>query len=583
MSSKRPLDLVLVWHMHQPDYRDYATGEFTRPWVYLHAIKDYTDMAGLLERCPGVSAVINLAPVLLDQLEDYTDQFATGQLRDPLLKLLARDGERPLSAAERAVIFDQCFHANRDHMITAFPMYKSLHDLFVRLESQGQAALAYLSDQYLYDLLTWYHLTWLGETVRRASDTFPTLVAVGGGFTHAHRSELLRLIGSEVAGVIPRYRRLAEGGKVELSTTPHYHPLAPLLIDFRSALESLPDAPLPVAKEYPGGAVRVGMHIEGAMASHARRFGTRPAGLWPAEGAVSEAVLRQIAQRGFKWTASSESVLANTIRRREGRPYLRTIDLHRPYRLSGVPGELVCFFRDEHLSDLIGFQYATWRGEDAAAHLVGELEVIAASAPAGERPVVSIILDGENAWEAYPYNGFYFLSALYDQLESHSSIRTHTYQKYLEHRAGPPPPVRVGTEMETPSYAAVGALQGLVAGSWVYGNFATWIGSPDKNRAWDLLVAAKQAYDAAVSGGLLSPVEMEAARRQLADCEGSDWFWWFGDYNAIDAVASFDRLYRLKLSNLYTYLRLPVPAGLREPISRGKLHPEAGGSMRRSS
>jgi alpha-amylase/alpha-mannosidase (GH57 family) len=356
-----------------------------------------------------------------------------------------------------------------------------------------------------------------------------------------------------------------------------------LLIDFRSALEALPDAPLPVAREYPGGAERVGLHIADAIESHTRRFGARPAGMWPAEGAVSEAMLRQIAQRDFAWTASSESVLANSMRRREGRPYHRAADLHRPYRVAGVFEGLVCFFRDEHLSDLIGFQYATWRGEDAAAHLVGELEGIAAAAPAGERPVVSIILDGENAWESYPYNGFYFLSSLYDQLEAHPSIRTHTYKGYLELRAGPSPPARVGTEVVTPAYAAIGELHGLVAGSWVYGNFSTWIGSPDKNRAWDLLVAAKQGYDAAMSGGLLSPAEVEAARRQLSDCEGSDWFWWFGDYNAADAVAYFDRLYRLKLSNLYRILRLPAPADLEQPISRGKGHPEAGGSMRRAT
>jgi alpha-amylase/alpha-mannosidase (GH57 family) len=435
----------------------------------------------------------------------------------------------------------------------------------------------------MYDLLTWYHLSWLGETVRRESGTFSRLVAVAGGFTLAHRTELLRLIGREVADVIPRHRRLAALGKVELSTTPHCHPLSPLLIDFRSARDALPDAPLPVATAYPGGAERVALQIADAIESHTLRFGARPAGMWPAEGAVSEAMFRQIAQREFLWTASSESVLANTIRHREGRPYLRAADLHRPYRLAGAPGELVCFFRDEHLSDLIGFQYATWRGEDAAAHLVGELEVIAASAPVLERPVVSIILDGENAWESYPYNGFYFLSSLYDQLESHPLIRTHTYQSYLALRAGPPPPVRIGTEAAMPAYAAVGELRGLVAGSWVYGNLSTWIGSPDKNRAWDLLVAAKQGFDTAMSGDLLSSAEREAARRQLSDCEGSDWFWWFGDYNAVDAVAYFDRLYRLKLSNLYRLLRLQIPAELSQPISTGKGHAESGGTMRRAT
>ena len=262
---------------------------------------------------------------------------------------------------------------------------------------------------------------------------------------------------------------------------------------------------------------------------------------------------------------------------------LRSSDLHRPYRLSGAAEGITCFFRDELLSDLIGFQYATWRGEDAAAHLIGELEAIAAAAPALERPVVSIILDGENAWDTYPYNGFYFLSSLYDDLAAHPSIVTHTYQGYLRQRTSPPPDAKVESPAVTPSWAAIADLPGLVAGSWVYGNFATWIGSPDKNRAWDLLVAAKQAFDVAVTGGTLTSVEIAAAERQLADCEGSDWFWWFGDYNAAEAVAAFDELYRLNLSNLYRRLKLPPPASLRVPVSIGKANANAGGTMRKST
>ena len=575
MSETRPLDLVLVWHMHQPDYRNYATGQFMLPWVYLHAIKDYTDMAGHLERHPGMRAVVNFVPILLDQIEDYAEQFTSGRLRDPLLSLLARPDTQPLTSVERLLAMDRCFRANHHNMITPYPAYRKLHELFQQLEAQGEHALGYLSDQYVFDLLTWYHLSWLGETVRRESETFPRLTAIGAGFNHAHRMELFTLIGNRVSDVIPRYRRLAERGKVELSCSPHYHPLSPLLIDFQAARDTQPGVELPQAQAYPGGAERVGVHLCMALESHAQRFGSPPQGMWPSEGAISNPVLKQFAANGLHWTASSESVLANTLRADGGRAFVRNQDLYRPYQIMTDAGNICCFFRDERLSDLIGFQYSKWRGEDAAANFIQELEGIAAAAPATERPVVSVILDGENAWEYYPYNAFYFFSALYDRLESHPAIRTHGYQSYLLARKEHADAI--------PGFAPMASLPGMVAGSWVYGNLATWIGSPDKNRAWDLLVAAKVCFDRAVAEGRLPPERMAAARRQLADCEGSDWFWWFGDYNPAEAVTSFDHLYRMKISNLYRELQLEVPAELRATISHGSGDPESGGTMRRAT
>ena len=556
-------DLVLLWHMHQPDYRDQATGEFTEPWVYLHAIKDYADMAAHLERHTGVRAVVNLVPVLLDQIEDYADQFATGTLRDPLLRLLARDDSTPLTRAERELVLDQCFRANHEKMVGPYPAYRALHDLFTGLEPQGPAALGYLSDQYCYDVLTWYHLAWTGETVRRESALVKRLMAAAGGYSLDDRRAFFHLIGELVTGIIPRYARLAAAGRVELSTTPAYHPLAPLLFDFRAARDPHPALELPAGGAYPGGAKRVAAQLDAALESHARRFGAAPAGVWPAEGAVSAPLLELLAARGVRWTASSESVLANTLRR-AGRPVQDRWDsVYRAWRASD--GGPACFFRDERLSDLIGFEYAKWHSDDAAAHFVGEIEAIGARAPAGPAPLVPVVLDGENCWEYYPYNGFYFLDALYGLLEAHPSVSTRTF---AEAAGAPRPPPR--------------ALPRIVAGSWVHGDLATWIGSPEKNRAWDLLVAAKQAFDLAVGSGRLSDARAAAAGRQLAACEGSDWFWWMGDYNPAAEVATFDRLFRANLAHLYALLDLPAPEGLAQPISHGSGRPEVGGTMRRA-
>jgi alpha-amylase/alpha-mannosidase (GH57 family) len=576
MSKNRPLDLVLVWHMHQPDYRDQASGEFLLPWVYLHAIKDYTDMAWHLERHPGMRAVVNWVPVLLDQLEDYAEQFESGKLRDPLLRLLAREAAQALTGEERTLIAGRCLDPAALAMIQHYPPYKHLFELFGSFEARGHAALAYLSDQFFHDALIWYHLAWTGETVRRESELVTRLMAIGGHFTREHRSDLFRLIGELLRGVVGRYARLAKAGQIELSTTPHYHPLAPLLIDFRSARESEPKAPLPETSDYPGGRARVSAQLRSALDSHARRFGSAPIGLWPAEGSVSEGLLRVLSGTALGWVASGEQVLANSLRASGRGAEPRSNYLYRPYRLGAAP-DLTLFFRDDKLSDMIGFEYQKWHGSDAAASFVGELERIAAGAPQGERPLVSVILDGENAWEHYPYNAYYFLHELYQALEARASIRPTTYAAFLRERS-----IQGGDPAAVPS-AATHQLDRLVAGSWVYGSFSTWIGSKDKNRAWDLLCAAKQSFDLVGASGRLDPARRAAAERQLADCEGSDWFWWFGDYNPGPAVASFDRLYRAKLSNLYRLIDLPVPEALAEPISHGHGDPEGGGSMRRGS
>jgi alpha-amylase/alpha-mannosidase (GH57 family) len=562
-----PLDLVLLWHMHQPEYRDYATGEFRQPWVYLHAVKDYADMAAHLERHPGVRAVVNFVPVLVDQLEDYADQFATGRLRDPLLRALVHDPAAPLNAGEKALILDRCFHANHEKMVQPYPAYRGLHDLYASLERQGRAALDYLSDQYFHDLVTWYHLVWTGETVRRGSELVTRLMAAGMGFTFADRTALLALLGEVVRDVIPRYARLAAGGRVELSTSPHFHPLAPLMLDFQSAREARPELALPAAGGYAGGTGRVGFHIQSALETHARRFGVRAAGVWPSEGGVSEALLRLLAAHGVRWTATSEGVLLQSLRAANVLAADRARYLYRPYRV-GDHG-VTCFFRDDRLSDLIGFEYAKWHSRDAAAHFVGELERVAHGARADDLPLVSVILDGENCWEYYPYNGFYFLDELYGMLERHPDIRTATCADTLRAEESGRPRAEPGT------------LPRVVAGSWVHGDFTTWIGSPEKNRAWDLLCAAKASFDLVVDR--LAGERREAALRQLAACEGSDWFWWMGDYNPAHAVASFDALFRENLRRLYALLGLPAPASLDEPISRGGGHPEIGGAMRRAS
>jgi len=560
----RTVDLVLFWHMHQPDFRDCATGEFRLPWVYLHAVKDYADMAAHLERHPRVRAVVNWVPVLLDQLEDYADQFETGRLRDPLLRFLDADALDTLGPADRDLLFDRCFRANHEKMIEPYPAYRRLLELHRFAEAQGGAGLAYLSGSYLSDLLTWYHLAWTGETVRRDHAVVVELMTKGEHFTAEDRRALLAVIGRVTCDVIPRWRRLAERGQIEISSTPHYHPIGPLLLDFAAAHEREPDAPLPRHPRYPGGRQRLATHIAWGLESHAVRFGHPPVGIWPAEGAVSGPFVEMLGREGIAWTASGEAILAASLTAAGPLPP-REQYLYRPWHIAqtGVTG----FFRDDRLSDAIGFEYSKWHGRDAAAHMIAALERIADDAPGPEVPVVSIILDGENAWEYFPYNGFYFLDDLYASLESHPTIRTTTC-----------------AEVVAEGGSRIGQLDTLVAGSWVYGSLSTWIGSRDKNLAWDLLCEAKASYDLVTASGRLSPAEQEAASRQLGVCEGSDWCWWFGDYNPPESVQAMDLVYRASLARLYELMKLAPPPALASPVSvGGARNADTMGAMRRST
>ncbi len=575
MEHPRQVNLVMCWHMHQPDYRDHLSGDFVLPWTYLHAIKDYTDMVWHLEQHKEARAVFNFVPVLLDQIEAYAQGFAAGKVPDPLLRLLIKHDFDQLTLAERQLILDSCFRCNHSTMIHPFLPYSRLHDLYTTLEQQGHGRLMYLSDQYYADLLVWYHLVWTGETIRRENPLIIELMSKGEHFSVHDRSALFDLIGQVLSSIVPRYKKLAQQGRIELSSTPYHHPLSPLLIDFNSAREAVPDMPLPDAHVYPGGRNRVTRHIITALQAHAQRFGELPNGMWPAEGGVSDAVIDLMASQNLSWAATGETVLANSIRKAspDGALPDRMRYLYRPYRVGSRSGGMSVFFRDDRLSDFIGFEYAKWHGRDAVNHFIGELKNILHHTPKDEMPIVSIIMDGENAWEYYPYNGFYFLSGLYEAMAADPEIRLLTFSEYLN---------QCGTQ-KGQQCAYAGELPSLVAGSWVYGTFSTWIGERDKNRAWDMLCAAKQSFDLVVASRRLTETEIAAAEAQLSVCESSDWFWWFGDYNPSLSVKSFDQLFRQNLSNLYRLLKLPIPDQLQQTISHGGGYAETGGVMRRGS
>lgn len=560
--SDNPLNVVFCWHMHQPEYRDVISHQYHQPWTYLHAIKDYVDMAAHLDAQSEARAVVNFTPTLLEQLQDYAKQIreylhSDIALSDPMLKALMCDSH-PLDPDYRLKLIANCLRANKERLIDRFPPFLRLYEMAHWLQN-NPTGQSYIADHFLSDLLVWYHLAWIGETVRREHPLVLELMQKEQGYTAADRRSLLTLIYELTSSVIPRFKALQQEGKVELSVTPYAHPIVPLLLDLNSAREAMPDVALPEASEYPGGEARVLWHMSEGLRVFEECFGFQPKGCWPSEGSVSLATLKLFNQFDIKWVATGEAVLRHSLSRAEAGEQT----VHRPYRL--LDCNITCFFRDDRLSDDIGFEYTQWHADDAVANLVTNLENIArSSSNPGER-VVSIILDGENAWEYYPENGFYFLSVVYERIAASPLLRLSTFSECLQHS-----PVEKG----------VGALPALVAGSWVYGSFSTWMGDKDKNRGWDMLCDAKRAFDKAIDG--LTPQQRAKAERQLAICEGSDWFWWFGEDNPAHSVSDFESLYRTQLAALYQLLKLEAPDYLSRCFTHGGGEPLAGGAMRRN-
>lgn len=570
------IKLVICWHMHQPHYRDGLDGQYRLPWVYLHGIKDYSDMAAHLEDNPEARVVVNFAPVLLEQLEDYAIHMrrwlADGsEMGDPLLNCLSGAHLIGDDVPCRFEVIQACKKAFAPTMVDVFPPFRALLDLVQseRIQTIEDAGyLRYFSGQLFTDLLVWYHLAWMGQSLRLSDERVQALINKGlaeQSFDIADRRLLIEIMADVMEQLVPRYRALEERGQIEISMTPYGHPIVPLMIDFKSACDAMPDAQLPVHDQYPDGYERALWHLKQGIERHQRYFGKKPQGVWLSEGAISSSSVGLLDSLDIRWTASGEGVWRHSCEASRMAPHEISSKRALYSPLQHADQRCALFFRDDGMSDLIGFEYKNWQPQDAANNFAHNLDNIANHL--GDKVsehVVAVILDGENPWEYYPDNGHDFISTLYRTLAEHPRVEMTTFSQALDQ----------GLE---PIHLPV-----LKSGSWVYGSFSTWIGERDKNAGWDMLVEAKQAYDRVFASGELSAQEQEAATHQLAVCEGSDWFWWFGDYNPTDSVRDFALLYHRHLEKLYLLLKLTPPDSLHALQPSGGGNVENSGTMRRN-
>lgn len=536
--------VCFFWHMHQPYYTDPVAGSASMPWVRLHATKAYYDMAFLLEKYPAVRSTFNFTPSLLLQLQE----IAAGTVRD----LFLEHAQRPaadLTTEEKAFVIRHFFAANWATMVRPYPRY---HELLVKrgLDARGpdlERVVRQFSTQDLLDLQTWHNLAWFGYgTVQR----YPRLAALrhkNRGFTEDDKQEVLALQRVAVQEIVPRYKRLMEEGQVELTTTPFYHPILPLVIDTEIARRARPDLPLPARFRAPEDAET---QLRRAVEFHTTTFGRPPAGLWPSEGSVCPELLSLVRRTGLRWLATDEGVLARSLEM-TGRPWHRHRTLYQPYVVGETGQELTILFRDRDISDAFGFVYHKTAPESAAEDVLRRLRSIIHDAPDGE-VVITVILDGENPWEHYHEGGERFLSLLYQALSQRALDRDE---------------VRVRASTVSEAIAAAPPTQHLPylhSGSWINQDFKIWIGHAEDNRGWDLL-GHTRACLLDVSPNL-PPERARMAWEALYAAEGSDWFWWYGDDFESDFKAEFDRLFRTHLRNVWLHMGLTPPDVLNQPI-----------------
>ena len=531
--------VALLWHMHQPFYEDLVTREHILPWVRLHALKDYYGMVALLREFPDVRMTFNLVPSLLVQLE----AFAHNRAHDRYLDLSLTPASE-LSDQDRAFIIQNFFHAQRHRMIDIHPRYA---ELFARrgpiaTAADAERAVRRFSVDEVRDLQVWHKLAWIDPSYLEKDGRVRTLVLRQRNFSEADKTVLRSVELELLNAVIPEYREAAARLQIEIATSPFYHPILPLLCDTDIYKRTHPASQMPRQRfRHPEDALE---QLNRAVACHERLFGIRPRGLWPSEGSVSDAMVPLVAQAGFTWMATDEQVLARTLDTTFSRDASGLPDqpdrLYTPYVVSHGGAHVACAFRDHTLSDLIGFVYARWDAEAAAADFVGRLAEAGrrySDRTGGGEAVIPIILDGENAWEHFDGGGRPFLRALYRRLTHHRELRTVTMSEACA-QGGP-------------------ALAGIFPGSWIDANFYIWIGHRDDHRAWNQLADARDALDQ--GNGSVEVYALERAREEVLIAEGSDWFWWYGDDHSSDHDLEFDDLFRRHLRNTYRLLQKPVP------------------------
>lgn len=541
---------VFLWHMHQPYYVNPASRTALMPWVRLHAVKGYLDMVSLIEEFPRLRVNFNMTPVLLLQI----DQLAHHRVHD-LWMDWSRKAATDLEEHERLSILENFFKIHTDNLVKPFPRYWELLNKrglsFDRDEARRE--MRYWSAQEFLDLQTWFNLSWCGYTAERLYPELLSLKKKGRHFSEAEKLRVLDIHMEILRKIIPLYRAAEDRGQAEITTTPFFHPILPLVYDSDLAERCMPGRELPRRFYWPQDAAA---HLELAVAQHKEFFGRAPRGLWPSEGSIAPEIIPLMQQAGIQYFCSDEEnlfrSLAHEYSQFGGQP--DHLELFQGWLVKHEGASAQAIFREKPLSDFIGFMAAKNSAPEAASHLLNHLRNIAQALPE-RRGIIPLILDGENAWETFADGGQGFLRSLYAGILADPSLQSATIEEAL----AAVPPRRT--------------VSGLHTGSWISSNFDIWIGEDEENRAWNLLGETREFLQRQIDGGRLSAKKRRDALFEIYAAEGSDWFWWYGPDFSTENDALFDDLFRQHLKNVYTLCGHLPPSLLEEPITAMRVAP----------
>ena len=531
----KPLHVAFIWHMHQPYYKDDLTSTYLLPWVRLRSAKDYYKMPALLDSYPNVRATFNLVPSLLAQIEDYGKEESV----DLFLNLSKRPAG-DLTDEEREFILRWMRESPRALRVQQSPRY---------LELASRVPEAQFTTADMRDLQVWFNLAWSDPVWVESDPRLAELKRKDRDYNEDDKTILFAAQFERMRTVIPKYRELAERGQAELTFSPYYHPILPLISHVDSARSANPQIQLP--ERHFSHREDAERQIELGMGLFERMLGSRPKGMWPSEMAVGESVIGLAEEAELDWMISDEEVLARSL---EGL-FNRDEHLYQPKRIAREGRSVSMVFRDSQLSNLIGFDYQRMSSIDAARDLLGRLHRI--REVQGDRDFLAVIaLDGENAWEFYPRDGHDFLNALYTELDSSTDIITTTVSDFLA------------------EHPAQQQLHHLHTGSWIGASLDTWIGDPEHSVAWDLLAETRDWLDAQSQQRPRDSQQAALAWREVLITEGSDWFWWFSRKHDSGMDPIWDNQFRLHLRNVYKLMGARAPARLFQPIIKRAPTPE---------
>ncbi len=539
----KPLHVAFIWHMHQPYYKDDLTSTYLLPWVRLRSAKDYFKMPALLDAYPKIRATFNLVPSLLAQIEDYGKEDSV----DLFLNLSKRDAAE-LSSEERTFMIRWMRESPRALRVQQSPRY---------LELASRQPDAQFTTQDMRDLQVWFNLAWCDPAWAESDPRLAELKRKDRDFSESDKEPLFEAQMEMMQKVIPKYRELADRGQAELTFSPYYHPILPLLVHLDSARTANPQIQLP--ERHFSHREDAERQIELGQGLFERLLGRRPTGMWPSEMAVGESVVGLATRASIDWMVSDEEVLSRSLdmhfyRDNEGRVNAPD-QLYRPFRVEREGKSMAMVFRDSPISNSIGFDYQRMSAVEGARNLVGRLKRIRDQQ--GDKDYLAVIaLDGENAWEFYPRDGHDFLNAVYTELEASPDIVTTTVSDFIREH----PPQQ--------------SLNHLHTGSWIGASLDTWIGDPEHNVAWDLLAETRSWLE---DQSRQKPQLSDAAAlgwREILITEGSDWFWWFSRKHDSGMDTIWDNQFRLHLRNVYKLMGQRAPARLFQPIFQRTQTPE---------